>query len=176
MVELSYPLVLDTIRTVGILVGIIYYLTIMRNNQRTQELQLETRQVQLYMDFHETRRSPEFQKLWYRIRFLEEWDNLEDYYKKFGPENNIDAFGEHGSLWQQYDGLGFLLKKKVIDLSFLDDSLKLSILVMWKKFETIIKDVRNRSGEPNLYSHFEFLVNELCKAGVKTPLEFNIKN
>jgi hypothetical protein len=59
MVDLTYQMVLSTIQTVGILVGIIYYLTIMRNTQKTRELTLkaqeqalETRQAQLFMQWY----------------------------------------------------------------------------------------------------------------------------
>ena len=45
MVEISIPLILDIIRTAGILVAIIYYITIMRNTQKTRELTLESRTV-----------------------------------------------------------------------------------------------------------------------------------
>ena len=45
MVEITYQMVLSTLQTVGILVGIIYYLTIMRNSQKNQQMQLETRQA-----------------------------------------------------------------------------------------------------------------------------------
>jgi hypothetical protein len=45
MVEVTIPIVLQVIQTVGILVGIIYYITIMRSNQKTQQLQLDTRKA-----------------------------------------------------------------------------------------------------------------------------------
>jgi hypothetical protein len=53
MVEITLPIVLQIIQTVGILVGIIYYLIIMRNSQRNQKLQLETRQAQLFMQWYQ---------------------------------------------------------------------------------------------------------------------------
>ena len=49
MVDVSYQMVLSTLQTVGLLVGIVYYLTIMRNSQKNQQMQLETRQSQLFM-------------------------------------------------------------------------------------------------------------------------------
>ena len=42
MVEFTVPLLLDVIRTAGILVGIVYYVATIRSNQRNQQLQLET--------------------------------------------------------------------------------------------------------------------------------------
>ena len=62
MAEITYQMVLSTIQTVGLLVGIFYYVTTLRNAQKTRELTLqsmeltrkaqeqavETRQAQLY--------------------------------------------------------------------------------------------------------------------------------
>jgi hypothetical protein len=45
MVEITLPIILQIVQTVGILVGIAYYLIIMRNSQRSQQIQLETRQA-----------------------------------------------------------------------------------------------------------------------------------
>lgn len=125
------------------------------------------------MNLHEIRRSPEFQKLWFRVAFLDEWDDVEDYYRKYGPEINLEVYAEHRSIWQQYDGIGFLLKKKVIDLSFIDDALKGSVMMMWIKFEPLIIDARKSSGISNLYGDFEFLYNKLRHAGIKTPASPN---
>ena len=38
MMEITLPIVLQILQTLGILVGIIYYLSIMRSNQRTNKL------------------------------------------------------------------------------------------------------------------------------------------
>jgi hypothetical protein len=56
MVEITLPIMLQILQTAGILVGIAYYLVIMRNSQKTRELALnaqekalETRQAQLFI-------------------------------------------------------------------------------------------------------------------------------
>jgi len=56
MVEITLPIILQILQTIGILVGIVYYITIMRNTQRTRELSLnaqeqalETRQAQMFL-------------------------------------------------------------------------------------------------------------------------------
>ena len=60
MVEITYQMILSTIQTASLVVGIIYYITIMRNQQRTRELTLkaqehatETRQTQIFMRLYE---------------------------------------------------------------------------------------------------------------------------
>jgi len=110
------------------------------------------------------RSSPEFQKLIYKVTFMDEWDNLEDYFNKYGPEKNLDSYSEHLFVWQLYDTIGFLVKKEVIDLSFIDDLFKASLLAAWRKFEPVIKMNREKVNQPNLWNHFEYLAEEIMRA------------
>ena len=154
------PLVLTGI---GLMASILYYASILRNANRTQRMQLETRKVQLFMNIDATRGSPEFQKLFYRVTFLDEWKDIDDYFVKYGPENNLDAYSEHSFIWGRCDTLGFLLKKNVIDLSYFDDLLKASVLAAWNKFEPVINATRVRVHQPNLWNQFEYLADAIRK-------------
>ena len=143
--------------------SILYYSINVRNATKTQKMQLETRQIQMFMNINSVRSNPEFQKLIYRVTFIDEWNDLQDYYEKFGPEKNLDAYSEHLFVWQLYDTIGFLLKKEVIDLSFIDDLFKASLIVAWKKFEPVIKMNRQRVNQQNLWNQFEYLAEEIIK-------------
>jgi hypothetical protein len=146
---------------IGLSASILYYASNLRNANKTQRMQLETRQVQLFMNIDATRGSPEFQKLFYRVVFMDEWKDIDDYYVKYGPENNLDGYSEHLFIWQRFDSLGFLLKKNVIDLTYFDDVLKASALAAWSKFETVIIAIRERSNQLSLWNQFEYLANEI---------------
>ena len=68
MVDVTYQMVLSTLQTAGILVGIVYYISIMRNQQRTRDLTLKaqeqtlrTRESQLFMNiYNQSMANPEF--------------------------------------------------------------------------------------------------------------------
>ena len=45
MVEITYQMVLSTLQTIALIVGIAYYLIIMRNSQRTRELTLQSQEL-----------------------------------------------------------------------------------------------------------------------------------
>jgi len=154
------PIVLTGI---GLTASILYYSTILRNANKTQEMQLETRQVQMFMMISNVRNSVEFQRLFYRVAYMDEWSNMEDYYRKYSPESNLDGYSEHLYIWQLFDTIGFLLEKSVINLSFLDDLLKTSITDVWIKYEPVINSLREKSGKPKLWKQFEYLANELMK-------------
>ena len=58
MAEFTYQMVLSTLQTVGLLVGISYYVLTLRNQQKNQEISLrkqkvthETRQLQYLLEF-----------------------------------------------------------------------------------------------------------------------------
>lgn len=155
------PIVLTGI---GLTASILYYTTILRNANKTQKMQLETRQVQMFMMIGNVRNSIEFQRLFYRVAYIDEWSDIEDYHSKYGPMNNLDAYSEHLYVWQLFDTVGFLLEKSVIDLSFLDDLLKTSIIDVWIKYEPVINALRERSSKLKLWKQFEYLANELMKS------------
>jgi hypothetical protein len=115
------------------------------------------------MNINAIRGSPGFQKLFHRVTFIDDWNDIDDYFDKFGPENNLDGYSEHSFIWERFDSIGFLLKKKVIDLSYIDDLLKASVLASWNKFEPVIKANRKRTRQPNLWNQFEYLANEIKK-------------
>jgi hypothetical protein len=101
-----------------------------------------------------------FQKQWYKMAFKDNWENFDDYMAKYGPDNNFDSYTEHGSIYQFYDGIGFLLKKGRIDLSYIDDNLEHSITLIWEKYGTIIKEYKKQINRHRL---FEYLSNKLKK-------------
>ena len=64
MVEITYQMVLSTLQTIALVVGIIYYLIIMRNSQRTQQMQLDTRRAQLFTQLYSEFSRPENLRLY----------------------------------------------------------------------------------------------------------------
>ena len=90
MVEITYQMMLSTLQTVGLLVGIAYYITIMRNAQKTRELTLksqehatETRQAQLSMQLVNG---------WSQPHLVE----ARAFYQNLGPT----SYDEYTKLWQ----------------------------------------------------------------------------
>jgi hypothetical protein len=155
----------------GLVASISYYVRFLRLTHKTQLLQLETRQVQLFLDITESTASPEFQKLFYRVAFLDQWDGVEDYFARYGPENNLDLYSEHMFIWQRFDSLGLLLRKGVVDIDFLGDVLMASALSTWDKYAPVIREARNRFGQPGMWSGFEFLAGQVERSGLVKPLE-----
>jgi len=168
MVEITLPIILQTLQTVGILIGIVYYLIIMRNSQRNQELALkaqeqalETRQAQLIMNLSDTYRDKEFRRQFYKFVFQQEWEDF-DWWKKYDPTENVDTIAETGALMGFYEGIGFLVKKKLIDLEYVDDLFGPGLSMIWEKYKPLLYSSRDFL-DVHIYPNLEYLANELEK-------------
>jgi hypothetical protein len=187
MVEITLPLVLQILQTAGILVGIIYYITIMRNTQKTRELSLraqeltlkaqeqakETRQAQLLMQIYEAYRNAEF-RLQAEEIINQEWADYDDFWEKYGPNNNARVWSRWGSVAAFFNGVGVLLKKELIDIDLVEELISNQAFVLWVRMEPILTGWREnvvsiRFGEQasskkyEVYSGFVYLIQELKK-------------
>lgn len=152
------PLVLTGL---SITASILYYASVLRNQNKT-------RQAQLFMNLYETYRTTEFKNIYTDILFHWKWENYEDWWKKYGAENNPEAFSDWNSIAGYCDGVGVLLKKKLIDVSIVDELLANTIIPLWVKMGPNILEARDHRGSHqrplhDLHSNFEYLYNELTK-------------
>jgi DNA/RNA endonuclease G (NUC1) len=80
MIEMTLPVVLQIIQTAALIVGIVYYLTIMRNQQKAQKTAEETRKIQLLMQVYQSQDVDYSQR---RRDVAElEFDDYDDFYEK----------------------------------------------------------------------------------------------
>lgn len=124
---------------------------------------VRTRETQLFMGLYETFRDREFQKQYCEIIFQHEWRDFDDWLEKYGPTTNIETFSSWVSVPAYFEGIGVLLKRKLIDIGLVDDILSTQILLLWEKMEPIIKAYRKHIERPQLYEWFEYLYNEMKK-------------
>jgi len=139
MVEITLTLVLQIVQTVGILVGIIYYITIMRNSQRNQELTLkaqeqtlETRQAQLFLNIYNVYSSKQFQRGREELMHLREWTDYDDF-AKYGSDVDPEAKATWDSILMWLEGLGVLVKRGLIDPELVHDLLYAFIINFWER-------------------------------------------
>ena len=169
MVEFTLPLVLQIVQTVGILVGIIYYITIMRNQQRTRELALtaqehatETRQTEIFMRLYEQLNNAETYTSWAEL-VNQEIDN-EEYLQKYDSTVNPVHFGKRAHLWYTFNTIGELLLMGIVKPDLIQRlSLAPMVITMWERWEHIIRETRIRENSPDIWSGFEHLYNEMVR-------------
>jgi hypothetical protein len=173
--QITFQTIFQFLQTVGILVGVYYYIMTIRTNQRnqeialrnqeltlkTQEQALETRQAQLFMQVFSQLSSTEKWREYLEILELE-WDDYIDFQKKYGVlSGNLDTYAMITSLWWAYTTVGNLVSENLIDIKRVYGLLDSMPVIQWKKWEPVILELRKRIDEPDAYFPFEYLAREL---------------
>jgi hypothetical protein len=163
---MAEPVSLQTLLTyltlISVPVGVLYHIMTLRNTRKNQELQLETRQAQLFMQIYQEMSSPE-----HYIRANElltmEWEDFDDYYRKYGSENNPEAYALRCSMWYRLNGVGLLVKADLLDVDRVYDLIGGTILSQWAKWRDIIIWIREEWSIPGYLEGFEFIADEMVK-------------
>ena len=114
MVDLFGLIDLQLISTVsasiGVLVGVINWIIRTRRAERQKQTEIETRQAQLFMGLYERFRAKDFRKEVYDILYRWDWQDSDDFWRKYGPETNIEAFSVWTAVVIFFEGVGILVK------------------------------------------------------------------
>jgi hypothetical protein len=169
MVEITYQMVLSTLQTIALIVGIAYYLFIMRNSQRNQELArkaqehaTETRQLDIYMRYQMMGVNPDFNRNMFEVLALE-WQNFDDFARRYSHTENPEGAGKRFAAFDYWNGLGYILSRGVIDSETAFDMFGNTAIGAWMKFEPIIQGFRERDGRPETWKWFEYFADEMKK-------------
>ena len=155
MVEITYPMVLSTLQTLSIMVGIGYYILSLRNQDKE-------RQAQLFMQLYNRFVDPEFldhiTEPWNR-----EWDDIDYFRQKYldvEPRRNLNM------LMNFFEAFGVLLKKGLIDGDLLYEQIPTNAYTLWEKYEPWAMWVREEANYPQYMRPWEYLANEMKKIAV----------
>ena len=130
--------VLTYLTLISIPVGVAYHIMTLNNTRKNQQLQLETRQTQLFMQTYQKVATPELQTLASELNGWE-WKDFDDFKEKYFDDTK--KRGDWASTMVLFDGLGVLLKKHFIDpemLFNLEQSGTRGGVLLWFKFKPII--------------------------------------
>ena len=132
----------------GVIVGVVLTVLEIRNLVRQRQTDLI---MKLYSDFDNI----EFQKVWREILNREARD-VHDYEEKYG-------LAEFTAVGMFFEGIGILLKRKLIDIDLVDDMFTSPIKWTWEKIKDIILEARKDRNQPEILEWFEYLYNEMKK-------------
>ena len=168
MAEITYQMVLSTLQTAGLLVGIFYYVMTLRNAEKARELTLksqkhaeETRKIQLLVDINRDIRAEGI--LDYQEIMRAEWENYDDFLSKYGFDNNPDFFRKRMALWRQMSMNGLLVKDGILDVDTMITYVADSAFFMWNKYKDVIWETRHRIQNPEFQLGLEYMANEIEK-------------
>jgi hypothetical protein len=136
------------IASASVVAGVIYYSLQIRHQNKMRQTDLV---MKLYSQFN----SLEFQKIYHEILKREAKDYY-DYDKKYG-------WAEATAVGMFFEGIGILLKRKLIDLDLVDDMFTSPIKWAWEKMKDMTLEVRKVRNQPEILEWFEYLYNEMKK-------------
>jgi len=156
MVEITLSLLLDAIRTAGIIVGIVYYLSIMRNQSKTREAQFL---LQLNQVFHDKGAI----KDWYDVLTMD-FKDYQDFVERYESSVNMESYLQRSRIWRMLNTFGLIIKRGLVDPEIVYDGIQGGFIEgMWTKYSIIIKEIRKTSGQPNFHEGFEYLAEAMKK-------------
>ena len=161
MVEVG--LILNISQTVAILVGVILALMELRHVRQTRDMELETRQAQLFMQLYDRFSQAEFAEDVHNMYLNWKWTDPDDFFKKYGPEVNSEVFSRLIALGNFFRGVGVLLNRGLIDRRLVDDLLHSPVVMYWEKMEPVAKEYRVRYKLPRALEFIDHLYSELKK-------------
>ena len=154
MVEFTLQIVLQIVQTIALIVGIVYYITIMRNAQKARRYE----NLQWFLND----RTNEDVMLQYTFVSNLEWEDYDDFERRYGIKTNPDAWARIYSYLVRFDDIGLILKKGHIDIDILYEFTGRMIQSLWKKYQPIIEE-RRRRVDPTHFNWFQYLVEEMNK-------------
>ena len=181
MVEVTYQMVLSTIQTISLIVGIAYYMTISRKQQKTRERSLESQEQarEAQEDALETRKAQMFMQIYNESynndSFIDAYVRLADF--------NINSYDEYQKLMEDednkkastkvamfYEGVGVLVREGHI-------SIRLFALLMtgmtrswWERlYKSYVEEGREKRNFKRWMSESEYLYNEMMKYHEEHP-------
>ena len=152
MAEITYQMILSTIQTVGLLVGISYYILSLRN-------QSKARKTQVYLQMVNKFSEPYMNEAQGKVADFE-WATADDFMVDWkNPERRV-TIGIEGA-W--YEGLGVLVKENLLDIRIVALLMTGLVIRFWDKLIPVIDEVREVHLGPRFWIETEYLYNQLKK-------------
>lgn len=123
-------------------------------------MQLETRKAQLFMQIYNRFTEVEFRENFNEV-LSREWEDYEDYNKKYGRFTNPSAQAKSSSVALFFEGLGILLMKGFLDVDIVGRLMSSPVRMYWAKMNPIFYDMRTRMGDEEVMEYAEYLYDEV---------------
>ncbi len=152
---MAEPVTLQTLLTyltlISVPVGVFYYISTLRNQNRARKTQLYLQMVNKFSQSDYLEAQGKFNDL--------EWSTAEDLLEYWRNPEGRKTIGTLGS-W--YEGIGVLVKENLLDIRVVALFMTGLVTGFWDKFIPIIDEAREIVG-PRLFIETEYLYDQLMK-------------
>ena len=140
----------------SIIVGVFFSLLSLRNYNKARNLSL-------FMQYHTRAGSVDFLTHLIEINTTWNWKSTEEFWKKYGPENDPAAFAKFVSVGSYYDSMGMLLKTKNISVKYIPELMITAILTFWEKVSPYVEEMSIAFRRPESFENIKYLYDEIQK-------------
>jgi hypothetical protein len=145
----------------GLTASISYYAMVLRNQNKTQLMQIETRRANILMNLHSEWGKDEYQKASWTVIGLT-FEDYDDFVNKYGPTTEYSEVNQEiFKVGWFFNGLGSLLHKGFASLDLVDELFGYMVIWLWEILRPIIVESRTRYNQPESLEWFEYLYNEI---------------
>jgi hypothetical protein len=146
---------------ISISASLIYYSTVLKNQNKTRE-------SQLFMQIFQNMNTEKFWATWIEL-LSAEISTYDEFVEKFDSTVNRDHFAKRTQMWYNYHSIGDLLRRGVISIETVENIVGVGAIAIWHTWGEMIKEIGVHNGMPNIYNGFEYLYNELMDYYEKHP-------
>ena len=160
----ALQMVRDIVTIFGVIAGLAYYITTVKNQSRT-------RQAQLFMNiYNQSLNNPEWRRASNNVNGMS-WSNLDEFLAIIDEDNpeNEENIRSLDTLGFFFEGLGVFVKENLIGIRLVALLIFGPIRNLWEKVEPIKDEYREHINYPRWAGETEHLYNELMKYAEKHP-------
>ncbi|MBL7169174.1 hypothetical protein ISS40_10915 [Candidatus Bathyarchaeota archaeon] len=144
----------------GIIASILYYASVLRNANRTQLMQLETRQASFFMQIYNRMLDKDFMEVWHKVLGYD-YSDPEAAMRRYDSEVDSEERVNVDLIAQWYEGLGVLVKEGLLDIHLIAVMFPLTVINGWNALGPMITEMQKTSSSRG--SNFEYLYDELMR-------------
>jgi hypothetical protein len=146
----------------GVCVAATFYVLNLRISQKNMRLTLETRRIGLIENITNRITDEEGTKTFIELSNYE-WTDYADFDKKYGSENNVSAAAKRYAVWSNYNKVGMMLRKGLVEVEDLYLLGMFGVPLFWEKYRPIVEETRKRYGGKEYLRDMEYLAGEIVK-------------
>ena len=175
MVEaITFQTIFQFIQTAGIIVGIAYYIMNIQTQRKNQELQLETRQAQLFAQIF-LKYSEVDSLINYFTVLNMKWEDYEDYQKKYDSTVNPESAARRYNEFTNFNFVGKLLKEGLIDFDLVYVMMQDTPLYQWDMWKDVIYEDRKQMYDEGWLEYWEYLADKILEKKKELGYEWKHK-
>lgn len=117
------------------------------------------------MEFHEKLYNKEFIKDMNEIQTFQ-WETVDEFFQKYGPESDPDAFAKFTMVGSYFDGLSTLVRRKFIEHEFIPETTAIALISFWEKFSHDSDAFATAYRRPGCWDSIKYLYEKLHKLDI----------